>query len=178
MHLNLNNLLKKAIAHSVIASLNEGSAVSQKAKQMGLRYIGFGRYESGEGDTYKSNGREIIPISGKDKDKKKSGGTVPTMNFYEIFAKKINTYAEQNKEPKSILEMLISLLPKDEQYGNKEMLEKILNGIIPYLNDIVKKLLSNKNFRIKLKEKYLAQFADIKSKDNPINLPSTDINKM
>jgi len=174
----MNNLLKETIKNNIILSLNEANPVAQKARSLGFRYIGFGRYSSPEGDTYKSDGLHLIPMGKGDKDNKKSSNTAPVMNFYEIFAKKINTYAEQNKEPKSILEMIISLLPKDERYANKEMLEKILNGAIPYLNDIVIKLLSNKKFRIKLKEKYLKQFNDIRSKNNPINLPSVDINKM
>jgi len=174
----MNKLLENIIKNSLLNILNEGSPVGDKAAKLHMIYKGFGRYESPEGIMYKSNGRELLPMD-KGKDQKKSKEQpAKQMNFYEIFANKLNTFAKQNKDAKSILEMLISLLPKDEQYGNKEMLEKILNGVIPYLNDIIKKLLGNRNFRLKLKEKYLEQFADVQSKNNPINLPSTDINQM
>ena len=174
----MNKLLEKVIISNVLSALHEGSPVGDKARQLGLNYIGFGRYESPDGVTYKSNGRELIPMEKGKSKKKSSDQSGQQMNFYQIFANKINAFSKQNKEPKSILEMLISLLPKDEQYGNKEMLEKILNGVIPYLNETVIKLLNNKSFRIKLKEKFLQQFSDMNSKDNPINIPSTDINKM
>ena len=170
--------MKNLLENIIINSLNEGSPVGDKARQLGMTYRGFGRYESPEGIMYKSTGRELIPMDKTKNKKKNNEQPAQQMNFYEIFAQKINTFAKQNNDAKSILEMLISLLPKDEQYGNKEMLEKILNGVIPYLNDIVKKLLSNRKFRIELKEKYLAQFRDSQSKDNPINLPSTNINEM
>lgn|SRR5574343_451241 len=150
-------------------NLNEDSAIAQKAKAMGLHYVGFGRWSDGR-TTYKSDGINLVPM---DKSKNKES---TKQDWLTKFINHSNKNAESYKSAKKLLEYMVKALPDPEkwgkEWGTKEKLQEILLKCVPKFNDTVITILKDQKFRTTLVKAYLAKFSEPieeKSKEPSMN---------
>ena len=142
---------KSKIQSCILETINETSIASQKAKAMGMTYVGFGRYSDGH-LTYKAEGDDLVPMN---KTKEKEASTKE--DFLTKLIRLSNIDAKEYKSSMSLLNAMLKALPKKtdgENYASKEFLENILNKAIPSFNEFVLNALNKESYRKALKKGY------------------------
>jgi len=159
------NILKESVYKIIV----ETSSIHQKAVSMGLQYIGFGRYTDGK-VTYKSDGQNLYPMDKSSQQQPKSPNIVA--KFIEKVNRKHQEAQQQGIElkPIDILNTMVGALPSKktgEQYGNKEILQKIIKASYEQLNEFAQSMFQYEKFRKLLLKKYLKKFEMEEPKNQP-----------